>query len=81
MDLSPEEEGDISKSLSRILEYVGQLNEVETKGIPPCTHILQELLKNPMRADEPRDLLPRDSFLANAPEQIGGMVRVPPVLK
>jgi Asp-tRNA(Asn)/Glu-tRNA(Gln) amidotransferase C subunit len=39
------------------------------------------MLKDQMREDEIKDLLPRDQFLAGAPDQIGGMVRVPPVMK
>jgi Asp-tRNA(Asn)/Glu-tRNA(Gln) amidotransferase C subunit len=39
------------------------------------------MLKSVVRDDEPKDLLPREQFLSNAPDQVGGMIRVPPVLK
>lgn len=81
IECTPEEERDIIKSLKSVLDYVGQLKELDTEGVPACSHVLQMMLKGVMRKDEVKDLLPRESFLANAPDQIGGMVRVPPILK
>jgi aspartyl-tRNA(Asn)/glutamyl-tRNA(Gln) amidotransferase subunit C len=81
MDCSPEEGQEVLESLQKVLNYVAQLEEVDTEGVAPCNYVLREMLKNQMRPDEGVDLLPRDRFLANAPDQIGGMVRVPPVMK
>jgi aspartyl-tRNA(Asn)/glutamyl-tRNA(Gln) amidotransferase subunit C len=81
IDCSPEEDADILQSLSRVLDYVSQLNEVDTEGVKTCRYVLRSMLKNQMRDDEVKDLLPRAEFLSNAPDQIGGMIRVPPVLK
>lgn len=81
IECSPEEEEGVIDSLKRILTYVEQLNEVPTEGVRACNYVLQSMLKNKMREDVESDLLPRDRFLNNAPEQIGGMVRVPPVIK
>lgn len=64
-----------------ILDYMTQLNEVNTDGVEPCNYVLRSMLKNLMREDEVKDLLPREKFLNNAPDQIGGMIRTPPVLK
>lgn len=77
-----EEEGrEISNSITRILDYVEQLNEVNTDNTRTCRYVLRGMLRNQMREDEVKDLLSREKFLSNAPDQIGGMVRVPPVLK
>jgi aspartyl-tRNA(Asn)/glutamyl-tRNA(Gln) amidotransferase subunit C len=81
IDCTPEEEADIQSSLTRVLDYVSQLSEANTDGVKPCRFVLRSMLKNQMREDEPKDLLSRDQFLANAPDQIGGMIRVPPILK
>ena len=81
IDCTEEEEKDILASLSRVLEYVEQLGAVDTKGVRPCNYVLKAMLKNRMRPDVVGELLPRNEFLANAPDQIGGMIRVPPVLK
>ena len=76
-----EEEVDIFKSLNRILEYVKQLDEVDTEKVQPCSNVLNGMAKNRWREDIPQHLLPREQFLANTPDQIAGMVRIPPVLK
>jgi aspartyl-tRNA(Asn)/glutamyl-tRNA(Gln) amidotransferase subunit C len=66
--------------LKKILDYVEALNEVETEHVPPCNHVLEDFV-NVMREDEVKNVLPREIFLANAPSQIGGLIRVPPVIK
>jgi len=81
IECTPEEEEAILLSLQKVLTYVEQLNEVNTEGVPSCNYVLRGMLKNRTRADEVKNLLSRESFLANAPDQVGGMVRVPPVLK
>ena len=81
IDCTPQEEAELLSRLTRVLDYMGQLNEVDTEGVKPCRFVLRSMLKNRMREDEVKDLLPRDQFLSNAPDQIGGMVRVPQVLK
>ena len=80
IDCAPDEEADILKSLSRVLDYVSQLAEVKTDGVKPCRFVLRSISKNQMREDAVQDLLSRDQFLANSPDQIGGMIRVPPVI-
>lgn len=67
--------------MTRVLEYVSLLDEVNTDDVKPCTYVLKEMLQNTMRDDRIDQVLPRETFLANAPDQIGGMIRVPPVLK
>ncbi len=77
---SEEEDRDILDSLTRVLAYVEQLKEIDTKETKTCRYVLRGMQRNQMREDEVKDLLPRDQFLANSPDQIGGMIRVPPVL-
>ncbi len=75
-----EEQIKLSADLRKILEYVRLLQEVDTSNVAPCSHVLEDLTAF-MRDDIPGKVLSRDAFLANAPEVIGGMVRVPKVLK
>jgi len=77
---SEEEKKKFSKSIEDILSYVRQLQEIDTEGVPPCLTVL-ETLTNQLREDIPEEPLSRDLFLANAPSQVGGMIRVPPVFK
>lgn len=80
IECTKEEEQDVLTSLSRVLSYIEQLEEVDTEGVEPCTYILKTMLKNRMRQDEIGPSLSRDTFLSNASEQIAGLIRVPPVL-
>jgi aspartyl-tRNA(Asn)/glutamyl-tRNA(Gln) amidotransferase subunit C len=81
IECSEEESRNIQDNLSRVLDFVAQLNEVDTDNTAPCRYVLRGMLRNQMRADEIKDPLSREQFLSNAPEQVGGMIRVPPVLK
>ena len=79
--LTPLEEEDVLQSLKKVLSFVEQLNELDTEDLPPTTHVLNGMLKNILREDEVKQGLTREAFLANAPDQIGGMIRVPPIIK
>ena len=81
IDCDEKEDPILLKDFNRILDYMTQLNEVDTTGIEPCNYVLRSMMNNLMREDTPEELLPRERFLSNAPEQIGGMIRTPPVLK
>jgi aspartyl-tRNA(Asn)/glutamyl-tRNA(Gln) amidotransferase subunit C len=80
IDCSEEEEGDILSSLQKTIAYVKQLDKIDTEGVQPCRFVLRNMLKGLLREDTPHDLLSRETFLSNAPDQVGGMVRVPPIL-
>lgn len=75
-----EEIESLLKDLQRILSYIDQLNEVDVANVPPCNQVIANQA-NVMRDDVVGKILPRDVFLANAPSQIGGLIRVPPVMK
>lgn len=80
INTSEDEEEKLLKDLSSILAYVEQLNEVNTDNVPPCNSVHDDI-GNVMREDVVKTIMPREQFLMNAPDQIGGMIRVPPVLK
>jgi len=81
LQCTPEEEAQLFESLKNVIGYVEQLDEVNTEGVPSCNYVLRGMLKNQMRDDEIKDLLPREEFLGQAPDQIAGMVKVPSILK
>jgi len=68
----------LSQQLGDILTYVELLNEVDTDGVEPMAHAIE--LTNVLRADEPRESLPRDQALANAPSSDGQYFLVPAIL-
>ncbi len=78
---TPEEEKDILHSLNRVLGYIELLNEIDLTDVPSCNFVLRGMVKKELREDEVKDLMSSELFLANAPDRIGGMIRVPPVLK
>jgi aspartyl-tRNA(Asn)/glutamyl-tRNA(Gln) amidotransferase subunit C len=64
--------------LGDVLKYVDLLREVDTSNVAPMAHAIE--LTNAFRVDEPRESLPRDAALANAPQQDGRYFLVPPIL-
>ncbi|WP_339217030.1 Asp-tRNA(Asn)/Glu-tRNA(Gln) amidotransferase subunit GatC [Ornithinibacillus sp. FSL M8-0202] len=68
-----------TEQLSSIIKFAEQLNEIDTDGIEPTTHVLD--LKNVMRKDEPRQWITREDALKNAPDQQDGQFRVPSILE
>lgn len=77
--LSDEEKAKFAEQLGAILRYVEKLNELDTDGVEPTSHVLP--LANVMREDEPRPSWPREQVLANAPDEENGQFRVPSVLE
>jgi|EndMetStandDraft_7_1072992.scaffolds.fasta_scaffold1469921_2 aspartyl-tRNA(Asn)/glutamyl-tRNA(Gln) amidotransferase subunit C len=80
IDCSDEEQEQLLKDLKSILNYIELLREIDTEHVPPCNHVLEDIV-NVTREDIPGDPMPREVFLANAPSHIGGLIRVPPVFK
>lgn len=80
IDCSDEEQESLLRDLEKIISYFEKLEEIDTNNVPPCNHVL-EGMSNVMREDTVGKSMPREAFLANAPSQIGGMIRVPPVIK
>lgn len=77
---SNDEKEKLRLKLSKVLDYVDQLRLIDTEGLPPCYTVL-EGLANVLREDEVAEELSRETFLANAPAHVGGMIRVPPVIQ
>ena len=78
LELNDVERHELARQLSAILEYVQQLQQVNTEGVEPLAHPLP--LQNVFRADEPTPSLPVDEALANAPARRGDFYGVPAVL-
>ena len=79
LHLTDEELDRLEGQLSRILEAIAVLRDVDTSHVGPTATVLA--LENVMRDDEPRDGISREAALANAPLREGDHLRVPLVLK
>lgn len=78
--LTENEKALFARQLAAILEYAQQIQRVDTRDIPPTTHVLAE--RTPLREDEVHPGLSRDAALANAPEPARdeGFFKVPRVI-
>lgn len=77
--LAPEEEARMADDLGAILDYVAQLQEVDTEGVEPLLHVLD--LQNVFRADVRAERLAPHDALAGAPDHDGTFFRVPKVIE
>jgi aspartyl-tRNA(Asn)/glutamyl-tRNA(Gln) amidotransferase subunit C len=67
----------MQQQLSAILDYVTQLNDLDTTGVEPLAHPLP--IENVFRPDEPVPSLSVDAALSNAPNRVGDYFGVPAV--
>ncbi|MFA5072584.1 MAG: Asp-tRNA(Asn)/Glu-tRNA(Gln) amidotransferase subunit GatC [Nitrospirota bacterium] len=79
LELTPEEQDHLTEQLSNILTYVGKLNELDTSGVEPTSHVLD--IHNVLREDVVCPSLPREEALANAPEKAAGHYKVPKIIE
>jgi aspartyl-tRNA(Asn)/glutamyl-tRNA(Gln) amidotransferase subunit C len=68
----------MTAQLGHILDYVAQLQQVDTEGVEPLAHPLD--VSNVFRNDESAPSLSPDEALANAPKRRGDFFSVPAVL-
>ena len=69
----------MKQDMTQILDWVEQLNEVDTTGVEPITTMSSEV--NVMRDDTVGEHLPHESGLKNAPQRDSDYFRVPKVLE
>ena len=80
IDCSKEELNRLMKNLEAILEHVDHLNSINTEGVAPCTQVLEDVALY-LDADEEKSNLEIQDFMRNVPAKVGGMVKVPSILK
>ncbi|GAB3987759.1 Asp-tRNA(Asn)/Glu-tRNA(Gln) amidotransferase subunit GatC [Spirosoma daeguense] len=79
LEVRPDEETDMLNSLNNVLTWMEQLNEVDTTGVEPLTHISDET--NVLRDDVVKNHLSREQALVNAPQHDEQFFEVPKVLE
>jgi aspartyl-tRNA(Asn)/glutamyl-tRNA(Gln) amidotransferase subunit C len=75
LQLNEDEVQRMSGELSGILDHIEKINALDLVGVPPTTHVVE--VENALRPDEPRDSLPREVALAQAPAVQDGGFLVP----
>jgi len=79
MELKPKELEKLSHQLQDILDFIDKLKKVDIKDINPTSHILP--INNVLREDNPRESLPIDKVLKNAPRKEGNFFVVPKIIE
>jgi aspartyl-tRNA(Asn)/glutamyl-tRNA(Gln) amidotransferase subunit C len=79
LDLTAAELQVMTGQLNHIVEYMNQLQQLNTEGVEPLAHAVD--IANVFRPDEPQPSLPVDEALANAPKRRGEFYAVPAVLE
>jgi aspartyl-tRNA(Asn)/glutamyl-tRNA(Gln) amidotransferase subunit C len=68
----------ISEDLSKMVNFINQLNELETDGIEPLIHMNEEI--NNWREDKVGEVLSQEKALTNSPVQDSTYFKLPKVL-
>lgn len=74
-----EEIESLTSSIKKIVLHIEQMQELDTEGVEPCYDVIAHDM-SALRDDIVHNNISREDFLANAPEHIGGMIRIPKVL-
>lgn len=77
LSLSDDEKALYTEQLGRILDYVSQLEAVDTDGIEPMSHPVSS--QNVMREDIVVNSPGHDEMLKTAPDKEGPFFRVPKI--
>jgi len=77
LELSEPDLTRMQQQLSAILDYVEELNKLDTDGVEPLAHPLP--VRNVFRPDEEAPSLSPDAALQNAPNRVGNYFGVPAV--
>ena len=75
IELNEEEKIQAKQDMERMLDYIDQLNELDTQGVEPMSHIFP--VENVFREDEIINGDGSASLLANAPKTKGQSLEVP----
>lgn len=75
LELSDEEKEQAKKDMANMLDYIDTLNELDTSGVEPMSHVFP--VNNVFREDVVTNGDDREEILANAPEAKEGAFVVP----
>lgn len=75
LELSDDEKEQAKKDMGSMLDYIDKLNELDTEGIEPMSHVFP--VDNVFREDVVTNGDDREQLLANAPQKKEGTYMVP----
>lgn len=74
-----EEKKKLAEHLGEILEYINQLNKLNTDDVEPTSHAIP--VKNVVREDVIKKSFTQEEALANAPSPVDGLFEVPKIIE
>lgn len=75
LELSDEEKEAAKKDMADMLDYIDKLNELDTEGVEPLSHVFP--VENVFREDVVTNGDCRSDILQNAPGEKDGMFKAP----
>ncbi|MBD5135087.1 MAG: Asp-tRNA(Asn)/Glu-tRNA(Gln) amidotransferase subunit GatC [Lachnospiraceae bacterium] len=75
LELGEQEKEQAKKDMASMLDYIDKLNELDTEGVEPMSHVFP--VNNVFREDVVTNGDDRDNILKNAPEEKNRMFNVP----
>ena len=75
LELSGEEKEAAKRDMGRMLDYIDKLNELDTSGVEPMSHVFS--VQNVFREDIVTNGDESDKILRNAPDEKDNMFLVP----
>ena len=69
----------LREQLSRLLEYMKQLDRLDTRDVVPTSHAVE--MGTPFREDAIRPFGDKEALLKNAPDRQGDFFRVPRIIE
>jgi aspartyl-tRNA(Asn)/glutamyl-tRNA(Gln) amidotransferase subunit C len=78
IEIDEKEADTYAEKLNTVLEYFGQLDEVDTDGVEPTYHVMDVV--NVFRKDEVRESLPQEEVLANTEHRQEGNFKAPRIM-
>lgn len=77
--IEPEEEDVLFENLTKVLNYIDELQEINTDGVEPLSHPI-EAMTAPLRQDTQGFMIATKEFLNNSPSHLGSMIKVPHII-
>ncbi|MBQ6888357.1 MAG: Asp-tRNA(Asn)/Glu-tRNA(Gln) amidotransferase subunit GatC [Lachnospiraceae bacterium] len=75
LELSEEEREEAKRDMEKMLNYIGKLNELDTTGVEPMSHVFP--IQNVFREDVVTNGDDSENMLKNAPVERNNMFEVP----
>ncbi len=79
LELSPQEKEQAKKDMGSMLDYIDKLNELDTEGVEPMSHVFSST--NVFREDIVTNGDEHEKILANAPAVKDGSFKVPKTVR